>query len=414
MDFPVRVLVCVLLITCFYHVYASCPDECVCLPTTDVQSGAEGYIVSCIDLTELPVPWPEDIKPVTEFYLSELSIDELPEGLFKDMDSVRRITIRFSKIGSLGASAFKSLSGLSPDSVLMLSFNDIGVVSSNAFNDLKNFASIQITGGSIDVIQENAFTDIDTGSLIFSGVNIGVIEANAISSISFHRDFSLPSALKSLPEEVLLRIPSLNSTGPAGCEDRSIKDSNTSFISLVSNTISSMESKSFSGIHDASLIVAYGNTIGLVSQFIFGESTDAYAVSFTNNAIEAMDDHAFGGLAATEKLVLFGNEISCYDPEALVGIEAVDVINQDNTFHPVDLNDNRTFCQLILATPEPTTVEVTTIDMTTVDMTTVDMTTVDMTTAEMTTENKVVDGSDRLGFTLWLLAIVLLVHKFLQ
>jgi hypothetical protein len=240
-------LVCVLLVLRCACI-AACPAECVCVQSTDAQTGVEGYVVSCIDLTELPIPWPEDMSPVFEFHLSELNVKELPRGLFKDMKSIRRIDIRFSTIDSIGANAFSGLSGLGNDAVLMLSYNRIGVISTKAFNGLENFASIQINGGSVGSLQPHAFNDIDTGSIIISSAQIGDIRANAVSSLRFHTNFSLPSALKSLPAEILRRFPSLNSVGFSGCENLTISNSLASFVSIISNFIKSLASESFADL----------------------------------------------------------------------------------------------------------------------------------------------------------------------
>lgn len=349
-----------LLLVSLSGISAECPVECVCMGGTDAFTGMEGYVVSCIDLTHLPAPWPSDITPVTEFYLNGLNMDNFPAGLFQDMPQIKFISIRFSNIGTIDSGAFTRLNGTSSDAVLMLGYNNIGSISGQAFHSLSNFASIQIVGGSVGTIHSGAFTDIQTGSFIISEVKIEKVDSNAFGeSVNFHLGFSLPSNLKALPEEVLKEFPALNSTGFAGCDDRALQDSKTSFVSLISNNISIIATDAFSGIQSVSLMVVHSNTIGLIRPKIFGPTGNAYAIAVTRNSIEALDDHAFGGLHSTNSLLVSHNEVSCYDPEALDGIEAEYVILGSNSVTPVDPSDNRTFCLEILKEPTTTAMETT-------------------------------------------------------
>ncbi|ELT89299.1 hypothetical protein CAPTEDRAFT_207173 [Capitella teleta] len=327
---------------------AACPDQCVCLPNSDPETAEESYTVSCLDLKAIPA-WPADIQPITDLFLVQLDVDSIGIGDFAGISSLRSLTIRFSKIGFLDWRAFNNLHGVSSSAVIMLAYNTIGSIANQAFYKLSGFASVQFIGGSIGTVQSGAFTEVQCGSFVVSGVEISSIESRAFgSSVTFTKGFGLPSALNALPDPVKNKVPDLFSIGFTGCEDRAIVNAQSSFLSIVANTIGSIATEAFAGVTMPSLMNIHDNDIGLIEAGVFGEG-NAEAVTVSHNRIEGLAAKAFAPLKDTNKFFNFNNQVECAATSAMSGVESDEITEEGNDVTLGSPDSNSTYCQAALA-----------------------------------------------------------------
>lgn len=327
----------------------SCPADCVCLSSFDATRDAENFIVSCVNPSVITEGWLSRVIPIKELYLSDMNIHSLDHKAFKGVKSIDILHIRFSRIGILDQHVFKDITGQTSKSVITLMYNEIEEIANHAFHRLAGFASVQIIGGAIRFIHPGAFTDIETGSVIISGVRIDTLESEAFgSSVRFKPDYSLESSLDAVPIETKERLPHSYSFEFAGCDGKSIEGATASFFSLISNNVSIISSKAFSGITGATVVNLHDNHIGLMEGNIFRGSENILIVIATDNVIEGLASRAFAPLRDSEKVIITGNQVECAAPDALEGIQAIETLRENNLIVLGSKEDNRTNCRRAL------------------------------------------------------------------